>query len=225
MVGRMLEVLPDQQGGQAQAQGWLQDNLNVSRETLDKLEAYSALLVKWAPKINLIGTSTIETLWTRHIIDSAQLLWIAGPAALRWVDFGSGAGLPGLIIAILLSETPASEVTLVEPSAKRCAFLREAARRCGAKIIIMEQKIEEVEARAVDIVTARAFAPLDALLAHTYPWLQFGGKALFPKGQDVQREQALASTNWAFRHKLHTSLTDARGCILEVEGLTGVTRS
>jgi 16S rRNA (guanine527-N7)-methyltransferase len=225
MAGHMLEVVPDNKGGQAIAQEWLQDELNVSRETLDKLETYSALLLKWAPKINLIGTSTIESLWTRHIIDSAQLLWIAGPKALRWVDFGSGAGLPGLIIAILLSGQAGAEITLVEPSSKRCAFLREASRKCGASIALLEQKIEAVEARAVDVVTARAFAPLDALLAHAYPWLQLGGKALFPKGQDVQREQALASTNWTFRHKLHTSLTDARGCILEVEGLTGVTRS
>jgi 16S rRNA (guanine527-N7)-methyltransferase len=225
MVGRMLEVLPDQQGGRAQAQGWLQDHLNVSRETLDKLEAYSALLIKWAPKINLVGLSTVETLWTRHIIDSAQLLWIAGPKALRWVDFGSGAGLPGFIIAILLSEEPGSEITLVEPSAKRCAFLREAARKCEAKVMIRQEKIEAVEARAVDIVTARAFASLDELLMHASPWLRYGGKALFPKGQDVQRELVSASTNWTFRHKLHTSLTDARGCILEVEGLTGVTRS
>jgi 16S rRNA (guanine527-N7)-methyltransferase len=201
---------------------WLLEHVIVSRETLEAFDTYAALLSKWSERINLVGPSTIDHLWTRHIVDCAQLLLAAGPAAKRWVDFGSGAGLPGLVIGTLLRDDPDARVILIEPSKKRCAFLREATRATGACVEIRDEKVETAVPERVDIVTARAFTSLDRLLGYSEPWLALGGKGLFPKGEDVQNELHAASTNWSFRHRISSSLSDARGCILEVEGLTRV---
>jgi 16S rRNA (guanine527-N7)-methyltransferase len=195
----------------------LRDMMNVSRETLDALEAYRILLTKWAGQINLVGPSTLAHFWERHALDSAQLLPIFGDNVSSLVDFGSGAGLPGLIVARLLKDhMPTSHVTLVELSAKRCGFLREAARTLGVSVTILQKPLETVVVSKVDVVTARAFAPLEKLLAYAHPWAQLGSRIVFLKGGDVQSEINQASTNWSFQSRLTKSLTDSRGCILEI---------
>jgi 16S rRNA (guanine527-N7)-methyltransferase len=195
----------------------LQTEFNVSRETLLDFEGYEALLKKWAKQINLIGPSTVTHFWSRHVLDCAQVLPLAGPNVVTAADFGTGAGLPGLILARLLQDqSPKAHMILVEASAKRCGFLREAARLLGVATTIINDKIEITPAQPVNLVTARAFAPLDKLLAFAYPWAGLQARLIFFKGEDVQREIDEASTNWAFQSRVTQSITDSRGCLVEI---------
>ena len=198
------------------------DRLSVSRETLDRLENYRQLLARWAPRINLVGSSTVDQFWDRHVLDSAQLVDFAGPSALRWVDVGTGAGFPGLVIAALLAGQPGAHVALVEPSQKRCAFLREAARLLAAPVTIHDSKIEAVAPDRRDVFTARAFAPLERLLPAAAPWTALGARLVLLKGEDLQTEVAEASTAWRFETMVAPSHSDPRGCIVEIKDLTRV---
>jgi 16S rRNA (guanine527-N7)-methyltransferase len=206
-------LLPSEVAAKAQ----LVSIFDVSRETLEAFEGYEALLRKWAPQINLIGPSTLAHFWERHILDCAQLLPLASPQTVSMADFGTGAGLPGLIVARLLRDrNPNSEAVLVEASAKRCGFLREAARALDVAVRIVQDKIEVTTPIKVDLVTARAFAPLEKLLGYAHPWSKLGADLILFKGEDVQREIDKASTNWTFRSRVTKSVTDSRGCLLEV---------
>jgi 16S rRNA (guanine527-N7)-methyltransferase len=157
----------------------------VSRETLERLDHYVALLGKWRKTINLISESTFAEVWTRHIADSAQLLDLA-PTAKIWVDMGSGAGFPGLVIAIQLANTANALVHLVESDQRKCAFLREAARETRAAAEIHNIRIEEAVRNIplpVDAVTARALAPLPQLTDFAKVWLDSGAIGVFPRGK------------------------------------------
>lgn len=197
-------------------QALLVSDYGVSRETIERFQAYQAILAKWAPRINLVGASTLGAFWDRHILDSAQILPLARREARSWVDFGSGAGFPGLVIAALVQSLDGAQVTLIEASAKRCAFLREAARAMQVPVEIVNAKLENVLPHPVDIITARAFTALDRLLDYAEPWQGPKTQALFPKGEEVLAELAQASTNWLFKSTLHPSVSDARGCIVEI---------
>lgn len=197
-------------------QALLMSDYGVSRETIERFEAYQAILTKWAPRINLVGASTLAAFWERHILDSAQILPLARPSARTWVDFGSGAGFPGLVIAALVQSRDGAQVTLIEASAKRCGFLREAARAMQVQVDIVNDKLEHVTPRPVDVITARAFTALDRLLAYGEKWLGPESQALFPKGEEVSGELEQASTNWLFKSTIHPSVSDARGCIVEI---------
>jgi 16S rRNA (guanine527-N7)-methyltransferase len=193
----------------------------VSRETLDRLDRFVAVLLTWQQHTNLIASSTEPALWTRHIADSLQLLRLA-PQAQVWVDLGSGGGFPGLVIACALADRPGARVHLVESSTKKAAFLREAARAAGAPADVHAVRIEDfVEnlAAPVDVVTARALAPLAGLLAATYPLLKTGTLGLFPKGQDVDAELTEAAKCWSIQSYLAPSLTDPRARIVCVTGI------
>lgn len=194
----------------------LQTDYGVSRETLDRFETYQAILNKWAPRINLVGASTLSAFWDRHILDSVQIMPLARTTARSWVDFGTGAGFPGLVIAALLADSHHGQVHLIEASTKRCAFLREAARAMQVTVEIINAKLEDVPPKKVDVITARAFTSLDRLLNYATPWQGHGTQALFPKGEEVSVELNQASTNWLFKSTLHHSVSDARGCILEI---------
>src|SRR5437870_1057763 len=148
----------------------------VSRETAARLDQFVDVLLRWQQRTNLIAASTIPALWTRHIADSLQLLDLA-PNARTWVDLGSGAGFPGLVLACALAESPGAEVHLVESNAKKAAFLREASRLIGAPALVHAVRIEDFVqtfAAAPDTVTARALAPLKALFGLAYPLLAKG---------------------------------------------------
>jgi 16S rRNA (guanine527-N7)-methyltransferase len=203
-----------------QARDKLVSDFNVSRETMDALERYRLLIMKWAKQINLVGPSTLTHFWERHALDSAQILPIAGTNISRLADFGTGAGLPGLILAALFHDIGHRvQITLVEASGKRCGFLREAARTLGVEVTILNEKIETVAPFPIDLVTARAFAPLEKLLAYASPWMDLGARAIFFKGEDVQSEIEQASTNWTFQSRINTSVTDSRGCVVEILNL------
>ena len=194
----------------------------VSRETLARLDHFVATLLAWQRRINLIAPSTEPKLWTRHIADSLQLLALA-PEAKTWVDLGSGGGFPGLAIASALADRPGARVHLVESNAKKAAFLREAARAAGAPAEVHAVRAEDfVEnfASPVDVVTARALAPLAELLTAAYPLLKSGVVGLFPKGQDVGAELTEAAKCWSIRSTLAPSLTDSKGQIVRVTGLS-----
>jgi len=198
----------------------------VSRETLDRLDRFVETLLAWQQRINLIAPSTEPKLWTRHIADSLQLLALA-PQARIWIDLGSGGGFPGLVIACALADKPGARVHLVESSTKKAAFLREAARATGAPAQIHAVRIEDfVEnlSMAVDVVTARALAPLVRLLAATYPLLKTGTLGLFPKGQDVDAELTEAAKCWSIQSSLAPSLTDPNAKIVRVTSIDELTQ-
>jgi 16S rRNA (guanine527-N7)-methyltransferase len=198
----------------------------VSRETLDRLDRFVAVLLEWQQRMNLIASSTEPKLWTRHIADSLQLLALA-PQARIWVDFGSGAGFPGVVIACALADMPGAHVHLVERSTKKAAFLREAVHATGAPAEVHAVGLEDfVENLAVpvDVVTARALAPLAALLTATYPLLKIGTIGLFPKGQDVDAELTAAAKCWSIQSSLAPSLTDAKAKIVRVTGIEKLPR-
>lgn len=200
----------------------IEAELAVSRETAEKLEAFATLLAKWQAKINLIAPSTLPEVWTRHIADSAQLHSLA-PQAGTWVDLGSGGGFPGLVVAILGRDVGGRRVILVESNGKKCAFLREVIRATGAPAEVVQTRIEDFVAsfdEAADIVSARALADLDHLLALSFPLLKRGATGLFPKGQDVEVELTKASKSWNIRYQLIPSRTDRDARIVQVESVS-----
>ena len=190
---------------------------NVSRESLAKLHIYVDLLLAWQRRINLIGPSTVETVWTRHILDSVQLLPLL-PASTRAIaELGSGAGLPGLVMAL----AGGFEAHLYESNGKKAAFLREAIRATGAIAQVHHVRLETLKA-AIDIpqvqaVLARALAPMPALLDYAEPFLRRGATGLFHKGQDVDLELTEATKCWRINFSKHRSVCDSRGVILEVK--------
>lgn len=186
--------------------------LGVSRETIGRLESYAALLTRWQARINLVGPDTLSDLWTRHILDSAQLWPLLPPAARRLADLGSGAGFPGLVLAIL----GAPDVHLVESDARKCAFLREAARQTGTPVTILNRRIEQVAPLSADIVTARALAPLPRLLDWAAPHLASGGQCLFLKGRGAEDELTATAKEWKIGHRRISSLTDPEGVVLQL---------
>lgn len=200
--------------------------ISVSRETLERLDRYVALLLSWQQHTNLIAPSTESIVWTRHIADSLQLLSSA-PNAKTWVDLGSGAGFPGLVVACALS-APGSVVHLVESIGKKANFLREAVRVTGAPAQVHGMRIEEFvknPPRAIDVVTARALAPLERLLGLAYPLLKTGALGLFLKGQDVEAELTATAKCWKVNYNLTPSLTDPKAQIVVVRQAEPKSRS
>jgi 16S rRNA (guanine527-N7)-methyltransferase len=190
----------------------------VSHETEARLDRYVALLLEWQAKTNLVAPSTLPNLWTRHIADSLQLLGLA-PAAQSWVDFGSGGGFPGVVLACALAEKPGAMVHLVERNAKKAAFLREALRITASPGTVHLADIGDSVDRIagpIDCVTARALAPLHQLIGLAEPLVKRGAKALFLKGQDVDEELTDATKYWNIRPLLHSSRTGGHGWIVEL---------
>jgi len=193
----------------------------VSRETLERLDLLVAELRRWQRVKNLVGPATLDRVWTRHVADSLQLLDCA-PDARLWLDLGSGAGFPGLVLALAAPErTPGAVVHLIESNSRKCAFLRHAARLTGAGAVVHEGRIEDEVARlsGVDIVTARAVAPLTQLLAWLQPALKTGAIGLFPKGREVEAELTVAAKSWTYGADLLPSRTDSDGRIVRVRSL------
>ncbi|MGB9648537.1 MAG: 16S rRNA (guanine(527)-N(7))-methyltransferase RsmG [Stellaceae bacterium] len=185
----------------------------VSRETLARLETYADLLTRWSARINLVCRDTLADLWRRHILDSAQLHRFVPSSARSLIDFGSGAGLPGLVLAIL----GVAGVELVEADSRKAAFLREAARVAGAEVTILRCRIQAVPPHPVDVVTARACAPLDRLLDLAAPFLAPHTVCLFPKGERFNEELTLARKAWTMNVSVEQSLSDRRGVVLRLQ--------
>jgi 16S rRNA (guanine527-N7)-methyltransferase len=193
----------------------------VSRETAARLDRFVALLLDWQQRMNLIAPSTEAIVWTRHVADSLQLLALA-PEAHVWADLGSGAGFPGVVIACALADTPGAQVHLVESVGKKAAFLREAVAATGAPATVHAMRVEDLAKHApagIEVVTARALAPLPRLLSLASPLLKRGVVGLFPKGQDVAAELTEAAKCWTIQASLAPSRTDPNGRIVVVRHL------
>ncbi len=194
----------------------------VSHETRARLDRFVALLLQWQSHTNLIANSTVPQIWTRHIADSLQLIDLA-PDAKAWVDFGSGAGFPGIVIACALADTPGVQVHLIESRIKKANFLREAAAAAGVQVTVHADRVENCVDRLagkVDIVTARALASLKDLCGYAAPLIQKGSIALFHKGQDVEVELTEASKYWSIQADLLPSMTSEAARIVKITGLT-----
>ena len=191
----------------------------VSRETFERLVTAEALFARWAARINLAAPSTLGDVWTRHILDSAQLVSLA-PQARRWLDLGSGGGFPGMVLAVLLEERDGASIDLVESNRKKAAFLRTAL--AGNRIARVHARRIEDTGRLLpvpEIVTARALAPLPALLGLAAPWLTSGAVGLFHKGRDYRIEIEESRDAWNLDLLEHRSLIDAEGVVLEIRNL------
>ena len=191
--------------------------INVSRETLPRLAIYAALLEKWQAKINLVGPATLPDLWRRHFLDSAQLLPLLPAAIGTLADLGSGAGFPGLVLAIMTDW----RVHLLDSDQRKCAFLRQVALDCGVldRVTIHARRIEQVTGLLADVVTARACAPLGELLDLAEPFIGEKGTGLFLKGAQAEEELTQAQRRWTMRLDRRDSISDPAGKLLIVSQL------
>jgi 16S rRNA (guanine527-N7)-methyltransferase len=192
--------------------------VSVSRETEERLAVFVDLLDRWRGRINLIADSTFASVWTRHIADSAQLLPLA-PDAKRWLDMGSGAGFPGLVVAIQLAGAPGAIVHCVESNQRKCAFLSEAVRATGAAAAIHPARVEAIEPESlgpVDAVTARAFAPLPLALKLARPWIERGAIAVFPRGESARDQIAALPEANDYAIEALSSVVTRKAAILRI---------
>ena len=190
-----------------------------------RLDMFVEALLLWQSKLNLVASSTLRELWTRHIADSLQLVPLIGNAA-RVVDLGSGGGFPGLVLACAVADKSDSVIHLIESNGKKAAFLRETTRAAGVPAKVHHGRAEEVLPRLageIEIVTARALAPLSDLLGLAAPLLKTGAQGLFPKGQDVEVELTEATKYWNMTADLVPSRTDPKGRIVIVRALACLT--
>lgn len=195
----------------------------VSRETYEQLRAFEVLFGKWAARINLSAPSTLNDVWRRHILDSAQIATLA-PDAKRWVDLGSGGGFPGLVLGFLLKDRDGAGIDLVESNRKKTSFLQMVCGEFRLPARIHAKRIEDTYAliREAEVVTARALAPLPLLLQLSAPWLTTGSKALFHKGRDYRAELEESAQLWSFDLIEHESKIDPQSIVLEISNLRRV---
>jgi len=211
-------VLPDLAGLPADFLG----AVGATPARLEDVERFRSMLTEANRVTNLVGESTLGDFWRRHFVDSAQLLWLE-PSAGVWADLGSGAGLPGLVLAILLKDRAGARVHLIESMAKRCRFLAGVVEALELPAVVHNARAESLELK-VEMVTARACAPLDRLLTYARAYLARGARGLFLKGAEVEAEIAEARRNWRFKAGTIPSLSDPRGRLLSIEELVRVAK-
>jgi 16S rRNA (guanine527-N7)-methyltransferase len=199
----------------------LQRELHVEPAALADLEAFRVRLAAANEVMNLVGPATLPDFWRRHVLDSAQLLKLE-PEAKTWADLGAGAGFPGVVLAILLKPVPGAKVLLVDSLMKRCRFLTEVVRALELPAEVICARAEEIDDRSVEVVTARACAPLPRLLGYARPWLRRDAVGLFLKGENVESELQEAGKSWRFEAELLPSLSDAKGRIVRLRRLSRV---
>jgi 16S rRNA (guanine527-N7)-methyltransferase len=187
--------------------------VNVSRETLIRLEVYAELLKDWQTRMNLVSNSSLDDLWRRHFLDSAQLFRLLSPRPSPLFDLGSGAGFPGMVLAIM----GVPDVTLIESNQKKSSFLREVAKETGTKVTIFADRTEQFYGPApANTIVARALAPLDKLIPLAKPLLARGGEFLFMKGARADEELTIASEKWHIDVERIRSLSDDQATILRI---------
>ena len=196
------------------------NQVDVSRETIRLLERLETLLKKWNPAINLVSPRTLAEIWTRHFLDSAQILQSVAQAPQHWADLGSGGGFPGLVVGVLAKEQfPHMQLTLVESDKRKAAFLLNAVRDLGLSAVVADQRIESLDPLKADVLSARALAPLETLLSYAERHLSPAGIALFPKGNRWREEVAQAQQTWSFEVEPKPSATDPESVVLKIKGL------
>lgn len=198
-----------------EARAWLEHSFDVPRETMERLEAFEALLRDESARQNLVSKASLDHFWLRHIADSAQLIRFAPSPTASWVDLGSGAGFPGLVVA-LLHEGP---VTLIEERRLRIDFLHRAAQVLGAEAEIVGARVERAPARKYDVISARAFAPLGRLLDLGTSFSTRKTLWVLPKGRNAETELEALGPSWQGAFRLETSVTDAQAWIIVAEGV------
>lgn len=196
------------------------DELNVSRETVERLQDYVALLKKWNKRINLVARRSANEVWQRHIEDSAQILKCAPLPVERWLDLGSGGGLPGLVVAIIgAASGQIQQVTLVESDTRKAVFLGEVSRILGLNTVILNERIESIPAQNANVISARALADLPALFDLSIRHATAGATYIFPKGATHRDEIRRAMESWTFDVIVHPSVTEPDAAILVVRNL------
>lgn len=197
--------------------------LNVSRETFLRLKEYEKLLFKWNAKINLVSRSTLDNFWNRHVLDSAQFLSSVSEKAGKWVDLGSGGGLPGLVVAILSDEIePVNKLFLVEADVRKAVFLKTVCRELGLKVEVYNNRIEELPLMSANIVSARALAPLKTLCLYAKNHLEKDGVAVFAKGENWKAELVEAQKKWIFNYEAVKSTLHEGSVVLVLRGIKSV---
>lgn len=198
-------------------------SLDVSRETIERLDTYAGLVEKWNPAINLISKSSLEHLWTRHFRDSAQVLGLSGISSGLWADFGSGGGFPGLVVAILCAEqAPDIKFLCVESDVRKATFLRAVIRDTKIDASVVSERIESLPALGAEVISARALGSLDKLLCYAQPHLSKTGRCLFLKGVSVEEERGEALEKWRFSCEDYKSETDQESVILKIGAIERV---
>ena len=192
----------------------------ASETQIADLTSFLAMLTEANEVMNLVGPDSIPDFWNRHAWDSAQLLSLA-PEALTWADLGAGAGFPGVVLAIMLKTQPKSHVWLIDSLGKRCRFLQEVVDSLSLRATVLNGRAED-NAVTVEVVTARAVAPMEKLLGYAQPYLQRGATGLFLKGEKAEGEVAEARKVWQFKSNLSISRSDPRGRIVSVRGISRV---
>lgn len=199
----------------------LADAASVSRETLGRLKRYAELLKDWNGRHNLVSKGSMTDMWRRHFWDSAQLAQLIPLTSRTLVDLGSGAGFPGLVLAVM---RPELRITLIEATGKKCRFLEAVAGELQLKTRILNERVEDAPRGQFDVITARACAPLPLLLSYAQRFWGEGSLALFHKGQNLASELTEAHKSWRIKIEQHSSRSDPSGIIIEIRELQRVAR-
>tara|TARA_B100002051_G_C16464336_1_gene500027 strand:- start:36 stop:680 length:645 start_codon:yes stop_codon:yes gene_type:complete len=200
---------------------FLINKICVSRETCDLLRLYYDMLISWNKKINLVSRKSIKTSWNRHFLDSAQLWLYLPQKANKWLDFGSGAGFPGLVIAFISKELkPDLKIVLVEKNKKKALFLNEVVNKIGLNVEILSNNVELIKPQRADVITSRAFGKLDHLLKISYKHQNKDTTALFPKGISFTEEIIISKKKWSYELERIKNIIDSNSFILKIRKLT-----
>ena len=196
---------------------------DVSRETYDRLVVFSEMVARWNKTINLVGSASLTDFWYRHILDSAQVVHFAPRRPQHWADLGSGAGLPGLVVAAFLAtESPRTRVSLVESDARKAVFLEQAAREMNLMVSVHKRRIETLDPLVADVISARALASIDVLLGFAHRHLDIAGVAIYMKGAGCRGELNQAQSTWRFEADVHPSVTAKESAIVLIRNIRHV---
>ena len=188
---------------------------DLTDSQIKNLDEFTSLLVQENQQFNFIGRSTVDELWNRHVLDSAQLMSFIDDKNIKFADFGTGAGFPGIVLSIL----GLKEVHLVEKAFRKCDFLRKAKSFSENRIVVHQSKLEELSDIEFDCIISRALAPLDKLLVHATKFLKKDGYCLFLKGKNLSKELEVAKTKFEFTYETHPSITSSESNIIKVFGI------
>lgn len=196
---------------------------DVSRETTEALCEFHEDLLRWTKSINLISPQTKNDAWTRHIVDSAQLLSHVEGFPKTWCDLGSGGGLPGIVIGIVARDRQEDlSVTMIESDSRKAAFLKLMVKKFGLDAHVINSRIELADQQSADVVSARALAPLDVLLPLVLRHISPAGAALLPKGQNYLAELETLSLSWRYQVEIMDSITDPEACVLKFTNIESI---